>query len=105
MVRSKEDTEAAGERGLAIYERDIVPQLSDDDRGRYVAIDIKTGEWEIDDTRDATEILRARVPDADIFLLRHIDIVTGYFGGSPRGLLNQKGFLANGRNECAIKLY
>lgn len=89
MVRSKEATEAAGARGLEIYERDIAPQLSDDDRGRYVAIDIKTGEWEIDDTRDASEILRARVPDADIFLLRHIDIVTGYFGGVPRGFLNE----------------
>ncbi len=87
MVRSKEETEAVGERGLAIYERDIAPQLSDHDRGRYVAIDVNTGEWEIDDSRDATEILRARVPDADIFLLRHIDIVTGYFGGAPRGLL------------------
>ena len=93
MVRSKEETEAVGERGLAIYEKDIAPQLSDHDRGRYVAIDVNTGEWEIDDSRDATEILRARVPDADIFLLRHIDIVTGYFGGAPRGLLKQKGFL------------
>ena len=88
MVRTKEETEAAGARGLAIYEKDIAPQLSDDDRGRYVAIDINTGEWEIDDTRDATEILRARVPDADILVLTHIDISTGYVGGIPRGVFD-----------------
>ena len=33
MVRSKEETEAVGERGLAIYESDIAPQLTDNDRG------------------------------------------------------------------------
>ena len=93
MVRSKEDTETVGQRGLTIYEREIAPQLSDDDRGRYVAIDVNTGEWEIDDTRDATEVLRARVPNADIFLLRHIDIATGYFGGAPKGLLDGLGIL------------
>ena len=43
---------------------------------------------EIDDTRDATEILRARVPDADILVLTHIDISTGYVGGIPRGVFD-----------------
>ena len=85
MVRSKEETEAVGERGLAIYESEIAPQLSDDDRGRYVAIDVNTGEWEIDDTREASNRLRTRILNADIFLLRHIDIDTGYFGCLPRG--------------------
>ena len=89
MVRSKEETEAVGERGLAIYESEIAPQLSDDDRGRYVAIDVNTGEWEIDDTREASNRLRTRVQDADVFLLRHIDIVTGYFGCLPRGFLSE----------------
>ena len=91
MVSSEKETETVGQRGLTIYERDIAPQLSDDDQGRYVAIDVNTGEWEIDDTRDAIEALRARVPDADIFILRHIDIVTGYFGGRPKGLLESFG--------------
>ena len=84
MVRSKEETEAVGERGLAIYESDIAPQLTDNDRGRYVAIDVNTGEWEIDDTREASSRLRARILNPDIFLLRHIDIVTGYMGGVPQ---------------------
>ncbi len=58
-----------------------------------MAIDVNTGEWEIDDTRESTEIVKARVPDAYVFLLRHIDIATGYFGGALRGLLKQKEFL------------
>ena len=91
MVRTKEERDAVGARGLAIYESEIAPRLSDDDEGRYVAIDVNSGEWEIDDKEDVTEILRARVPDADIFLLRHIYIVTGYFGGPPRGLLKSHG--------------
>ena len=90
MVRTKEERDAVSARGLAIYESVIASQLTDDDRGRYVAIDVNTGEWEIDDTENATEILRVRVPDADIFLLRHPDIVTGYFG-APRGLLKSLG--------------
>ena len=50
MVRTKEERDAVSARGLAIYESVIASQLTDDDRGRYVAIDVNTGEWEIDDT-------------------------------------------------------
>ena len=101
MVRSKEETEAVGERGLAIYEKDIAPQLSDHDRGRYVAIDVNTGEWEIGDSEDATELLRERVPNADIFLLKHIDIDIGFFGGVPEGFLKGLGISdsVNGTSE------
>lgn len=88
MLRTKEETDAVGKRGMAIYERDIAPQLTDEDRGRYIAIDVNTGEWEIDDTRDASSRLRSRVPDADILVLTHIDISTGYVGGIPRGVFD-----------------
>ena len=85
MLRTDEDRNAVGDRAMTIYENDIAPKLSDDDRGRYIAIDVNSGEWEIDDTRDAMYRLRDRIPDAEIFLLTHIDIVTGYMGGIPRG--------------------
>ncbi len=89
MVKAQESEGTITERGRAIYESVVAPQLSDDDRGVLVAIDVNTGEWEIDDERDATLKLREREPDADVFLLRHIDIVTGYMGGVPIGLLNE----------------
>ena len=86
MVRTREQKERVGKRGLAYYEDKIAPQLTNEDRGRYIAIDVNTGEWEIDDTHDATDRLTERLPDADVFLLRHIDIVTGYFGSAPKEL-------------------
>ena len=89
-MRTKLETDAAGARGLEIYESVIAPQLTDDDRGRYVAIDVETGEWEIDDDEEVTETLRARVPGADIFLLRHIYIDIGHLR-PPRGLLKSIG--------------
>ena len=53
MLRTDEDRNAVGDRAMTIYENVIAPQLRDDDRGRYIAIDVNSGEWEIDDTRDA----------------------------------------------------
>ena len=90
MVHSKEEKATVGERGLVIYEGEIAPRLSDNDQGRYVAIDVNTGEWEIDDTRDATKILRARLPDAEIFTLWHINLNQAFFG-APRGLSRRLG--------------
>lgn len=58
-------------RGNAIYERDIRPLVEVDNRGKYIAIDIETGAWEM----DASEIaagnrLRQRVPDAQTWMTR-----------------------------------
>jgi hypothetical protein len=58
-------------RGHEIYERDILPHHGATDDGKYVAIDIDTGAYEIDrDDYAATERLRRRQPDAQIWLLR-----------------------------------
>ncbi len=58
-------------RGDAIYERDIRPQLKAQDNGKLVAIDIETGAYEIAaDQLEALDKLRARIPDAQIRMLR-----------------------------------
>jgi hypothetical protein len=58
-------------RGDAIYDRDIGPQLEKSSLGKFVAIDIETGEFEIDaDEMVATDRLLARVPDAQIWFRR-----------------------------------
>ena len=85
MVRSKGETGTVRARGVAIYESKIAPQLTDDDEGRYVAIDVNSGEWEIDDTRHAIKRLRVRVPDAEIYTMWHLDLNQAFFG-APRGL-------------------
>lgn len=41
---SKEEKEEFARRGDAIYEKKIRPHLKPGDKGKYVAIDIETGE-------------------------------------------------------------
>jgi hypothetical protein len=58
-------------RGQEIYERQIRPQLGPADDGKFVAIDIETGAYEVDgDDYTATERLLSRQPDAQIWLVR-----------------------------------
>jgi hypothetical protein len=58
-------------RGQEIYERDIRPQLTPADEGRFVAIDIETGRYEIDpDDYTASHRLRGESLDTQIWLVR-----------------------------------
>lgn len=58
-------------RGDAIYEKDIRPQLKPKDKGKFLAIDIETGEFAIaSDELIAGDKLRKRIPDAQIWMVR-----------------------------------
>ena len=58
-------------RGDEIYERVFRPTLERGNEGRFVAIDIETGAYEIDpDELAASDRLLARVPNAQIWLRR-----------------------------------
>ena len=58
-------------RGQEAFERYVRPSLQPEDDGKYVAIDIETGEYEIDaDDFTAPGQLLARRPDARLWLLR-----------------------------------
>jgi hypothetical protein len=58
-------------RGDEIYERVPRPTLESGNEGRFVAIDIETGAYEIDaDELAASDRLLARVPNAQIWLRR-----------------------------------
>ena len=58
-------------RGDAIYERELPPMLEKENEGKFVAIDIETGAYEIDaDELAASDRLGARVPNAQIWLRR-----------------------------------
>ncbi len=74
--------EEAERRGQEIYERDILPLLHPDDKGKFVAIDIETGLYEID-PKDmiAVNRLYARRADAHPWLLRVGYRATVHFGG------------------------
>ena len=59
------------QRGQTLYERDIRPHLATGDEGKFVAIDVETGAYEIDpDDYTATEHLLVRHPTAQIWLCR-----------------------------------
>lgn len=58
-------------RGEAIYERDVLPNASPEDQDKYVAIDIESGEFEMDlNEHLACDRLRARVHDPQIWMER-----------------------------------
>jgi hypothetical protein len=58
-------------RGDAIYAKNIEPLLKPGDKGKYVAIDIETGDYEIADKKlTASHNLRVRLPDSQTYLIR-----------------------------------
>jgi len=56
-------------RGDEIYERKIRPQVTPNDEGKFVLIDIETGDYEIDeDEVTAHDRLVSRRPDAQVWV-------------------------------------
>lgn len=63
--------EEFAQRGDALYERKIKSEIEQANEGKFVAIDIETGEYEMDeDELAAVDRLLARIPDAQIWLRR-----------------------------------
>jgi hypothetical protein len=84
VLEPRYSKEEFARRGQAIYERDILPHVKASDEGKFVAIDIETGAYEMDrDDYAATERLLGRHPKAQIWLLR-VGHRTAYrIGGRP----------------------
>jgi len=58
-------------RGDEIFDHDILPKLKPEDHNKIAAIDIETGDYEIDrDLLTACDRLAARRPDAQIWARR-----------------------------------
>ena len=73
------------QRGDDIFENDVCPHLTTDDDGKFAAIDIESGMYEIDvDELEACDRLRARVPDAQIWMVRVGSRHVHRFGGARR---------------------
>jgi hypothetical protein len=76
--------EEFAERGDRIYEQEIQPHVGPADRGKFVAIDIETGAYEIDaDEDEASDRLLARVPTAQTWLKRIGFPYVRRFGARP----------------------
>jgi len=71
-------------RGDAVYEGEIRPLVEPGNHGKFLAIDIETGAYEIDsDELAASDRLMARVPDAQIWLKRIGSRYVRRFGPRP----------------------
>lgn len=58
-------------RGQEIYDRVVRPSLRPEDDGKFVAIDIESGEYEMDaDNYAAVSRLWGRIPDPQPWLMR-----------------------------------
>jgi hypothetical protein len=69
-------------RGDAIFESNVCPQLKPEDDGKFVAIDIESDAYEIDaEELPACDRLRARMPQAQIWLVRVGSQYVHRFGG------------------------
>ena len=79
----KYSSEEAIQRSDQLYEQRVRPHVKDEDHGKFVSIDLESGEWEMDADRLAPgQRLRIRLPDAQILTTR---VGYGYavrFGGA-----------------------
>lgn len=72
------------QRGQALYDERIRAQVEASHRGKFLALDIETGEYEIDvDELAALQRAKAKHPDAALYLLR-IGFPTAYRVGGQR---------------------
>jgi hypothetical protein len=72
-------------RGDEIYERQLRLILETANEGKFVAIDIDTGAYEIDsDELAASDRLLARLPNAQMWLRRIGSGYARHFGSYPR---------------------
>jgi len=58
-------------RGADVFDRQVRSELRPEDDGKFVAIDVNSGDFELDENDyAAVERLRSRKPKAEVWLLR-----------------------------------
>ena len=82
VTESRHTPDELSRLGGQIFDQRVRSALKPTDNGKFVAIDIETGEYELDKNEmRAADRLRKRVPDAQIWL---VHVTLGYlhrFGG------------------------
>ena len=72
-------------RGKALYERELRAQLEPGNIGKYLALNVETGEWEMGEDHSETVLrARGRFPEAGIYGLRIGYKATESLGGGLR---------------------
>ena len=70
-IQSHRSLDDLSRLGGAIFDQQIKPTLGPSDDGKFVAIDVDAGDYEIDeDDYTAVMRLKSRSPDAEVWLAR-----------------------------------
>ena len=70
-VKPRHTLDELASLGADIFDRLVQPTLRPEDNGKFVAIDVVTGDYVIDeDDYAAVSQLRTRKPESDIWLMR-----------------------------------
>jgi hypothetical protein len=81
MIKPRYSKEEIADLGEAVFERQIAEQLRGQDLGHFVAIDVHSGEYEVDaEAVRAMERLHSRHPGAECWLRRVGSRVAHSFG-------------------------
>jgi hypothetical protein len=100
----RHDVEDLARRGDEIYDRDILPKLRPEDKGKVVAIDTESGDYELAaDELTAAHGLRARRPDAQIWF-RRVGFRYLHRFGSRRGIAPVLTGTVNSHYEAVVRL-
>jgi hypothetical protein len=84
-LKRRYSKEEFAHRGDTIYASTVRPHLKPEDDGRFVALDIDSSQFEIDDDElAACDRLRARLPEAQIWLVRVGSRYVHRFGGREK---------------------
>ena len=71
MPSTKRTLDELAVLGGNVFDRQVRPALRPEDDGKFVAIDVETGDYEIhEDDYTAVARLRGRKPAADVWLMR-----------------------------------
>ena len=84
-VKRRYSKEEFAKRGDTIYEKEIRRRLTAEDKGKFVAVDIESGIYEIaEDELKAGDKLLTRIPGAQIWIVRVGSRSVHRFGGRER---------------------
>ena len=83
-LSARRDAEDVVRRGQELYEQQIQPQVEAENRGKFLILDVETGQYEIDaEDLTASKRLLARVPSAVLYGVR-VGSPTAYRLGRSR---------------------
>jgi len=90
ILKPRYSKEEFARRGTELYEQVVRPTVGPDDQGKFVAIDIESGEFEIDeDDYTAGRRLRDRMPESQTWI-HCIGADSAYFIGSASARVNSE---------------